>query len=221
MLEHIVGDVQSFVCAFHERLCAAGIDALARGYQMDHVCFRVETVMEYRSVLAALVPSLGEKLIESMIGGRPISIVRLLDPIKVTPPGCTTSYSIPCLELPCPKAGRAYVTGLEHAELVIGGGICGNDALLAFVARCHAEGVLLALDESGLQKESNADVTALLPVPATMPQGSAALHMSAAGAGSQEMHVKFHQRPIDEVVAFELAEGVYKPVPENYFEGAA
>ena len=68
---------------------------------MDHVCYRVESVAEYHQVLASLVPAHGVTLVEGMIGGRPISTIRLSRPLV------HAGYRVACLELPCPKPGRA------------------------------------------------------------------------------------------------------------------
>ena len=45
---------------------------------------------------------------------RPIATVRLHTPIE------HKGYTVACIEVPCPKPGRPYAAGLEHAELVVG-----------------------------------------------------------------------------------------------------
>ena len=64
----------------------ASYSYLPLGYEMDHVCFRCETVEEYQRVCGALVPRFGRALVEGMIGGRPITTVLLHEPIR-TPSG--------------------------------------------------------------------------------------------------------------------------------------
>ena len=50
--------------------------------QADHICYRCTSVAEYRSVCALLAePHVGQLLIESMIGGRPIATFLLTKPM--------------------------------------------------------------------------------------------------------------------------------------------
>ena len=102
LLEHVIGDYRGFIEAVHARLVAAGCDARERSYEMDHVCYRVETKAQYQEALAALVPAFGELLVESIIGGRPIATVALASPIE------HEGYVVECIELPCPKRGSPY-----------------------------------------------------------------------------------------------------------------
>ena len=67
-LEAIIGDFRGFIDALHGHLLSVGIDAPRLGYEMDHICYRVDTKAGYHQVLAAIVPELGTCLIESMIG---------------------------------------------------------------------------------------------------------------------------------------------------------
>jgi len=113
-LKEVLGDYESFIDQVCDRLRAAGLDVVARGYEMDHICYRCETISHYQSVMAALVPAFGTLLVEGMIGGRPISTVRLQNPIV------HNGIIVTCIEVPCPKPNRPYPPGLEHAELVIG-----------------------------------------------------------------------------------------------------
>ena len=83
------------------------------GFEMDHVCYRVETNASYDAKRAALL-SLGVLLTETNIGGRPIAMIQLHEPIR------HAGFEVACVELPAPKPGRHYAEGLEHAELVVG-----------------------------------------------------------------------------------------------------
>jgi hypothetical protein len=69
-LREIIGDYRWFIGGVHRELCARGLDAIGRGYEMDHICFRCSTVAQYEGVVAALVPRLGRTLVEGMIGER-------------------------------------------------------------------------------------------------------------------------------------------------------
>ena len=73
-----------------------------------------------------------------------------------------------------------------------------------FVARCAAEGLALDFSSRALEKPVNADVSLLL----------------ALGAG-RRASVKFHARPLLEVVAFERTHGTCEAVPPGYFDAAA
>eukprot|EP00966_Prymnesium_polylepis_P335655 7390995-Prymnesium_polylepis.1 len=168
---------------------------------MDHVCYRCASVAEYLQVLDALVPALGSTLVEGMIGGRPIATVRLHEPIV------HAGHTVTCVEVPCPKPGRAYESGLEHAEIVVGepaDGVEGNARLLAFMADCAADsGVSLAFSTEALHKSCNADVS-----------------HSFGLAGGRTGTIKFHARPLHEVVEWEKQHGAVEPVPDGYFESA-
>ena len=68
-LRQVIGDVDLFIDGLHNRLCAAGLNPQEHRFEMDHVCYRVDTIQKYRDTLSALVPRLGELLVEGMIGG--------------------------------------------------------------------------------------------------------------------------------------------------------
>ena len=55
-----------------------------------------------------------ELLGEAMVGGRPVSVFRLREPLDVG------THRIRLLELPAPKEGSAYATGWEHVEVALG-----------------------------------------------------------------------------------------------------
>merc|ERR1712096_244529 len=91
-------------------------------------------------------------MIESEIGGRPIATIRLQSPI------CHGDFTVSCIEVPCPKGGRDYKRGLEHAEFVVGtpdDGFRSNVRLLDLVAK-HPQA---SFDTRALNKECNADVS--------------------------------------------------------------
>ena len=106
-----------------------------------------------------IVPRFGTLLIESMIGGRPIATVRLLEPLQ------HQGFAVQCLEIPSPKEGSHYSAGLEHAELVIGSpadGVTGNTRLRQWVEELPAA-LRQRLDMRAIGKEINADVSLSLP----------------------------------------------------------
>ena len=201
-IDDIIGNWRGFVGELHAGLVAVGIDGLARGYEMDHICYRTSTAEEYLRMKRQLVPHHGSVAIEGMIGGRPILTVALHVPL-VHPLG----FTIAAIELPAPKAGSPYPSGLEHAELVVGepeDGVAGSEAVVRFVAECEAAGLGLVFSTRALRKEVNADV-------------SLGLELSGGVAAS----VKFHAQPLLAVVEYERAHGACDPVPAGYFAGAA
>lgn len=80
--------------------------------EIDHVCFRTETQKEYEMRKNEL-SGISALLIESMVGGRLISVYKLHDPIIYG------SRKIALIELPSPKAGSHYPSGWEHCEMVV------------------------------------------------------------------------------------------------------
>ncbi|GMH95208.1 hypothetical protein TL16_g13102 [Triparma laevis f. inornata] len=81
----------------------------------DHICYRTSTSEEYTTLTTAFnsCPSSITLLIESVIGGRMISTYKLSTPIPCD------EHQIELLELPSPKSGSPYPSGLEHVEFVI------------------------------------------------------------------------------------------------------
>ena len=107
------------------------------------------------------------------------------------------------MEVPCPKSGSAYASGLEHAEIVVGlasDGVEGSARLLAFMKECQDDAsVTLRLKTDALHKECNADVS------------------HAFTFSGRKAAIKFHARPLDEVIAWEKQHGEIVPVPDGYF----
>lgn len=81
-------------------------------YELDHVCYRVETQERYAELKKALF-DYGELLTEAKVGDRLISTFKLKNPIIYQ------NRKIWCFELPSPKKGSYYKEGYEHVEFVI------------------------------------------------------------------------------------------------------
>merc|ERR1712008_624723 len=175
-------------------------------WEMDHICFRVGTAKQYRSVLASLVPSLGSIVVECMIGGRPVATVKLHSPIEA-PVGSRT-LRVPAVEIPAPKPGRNYTSGLEHAEIAIGSpadGISG-DALLTRFIEAQPASLKTRFDLRHAKKGLNPDVS---------------LKFGGSSKDDPEREVKFHARPLLEVAEREIAEKLAVPVPSDYWDCAS
>lgn len=87
-------------------------DLMLNHWEIDHLCYRTETVEEYELVKTSLTKS--HKLLEeSPINGRLISTIKLSSPIRFK------NYIIDLIEVPAPKEGSPYQSGFEHIEVVI------------------------------------------------------------------------------------------------------
>ncbi|OAV44788.1 VOC family protein [Lewinella sp. 4G2] len=122
------------------------------GFELDHLCYRVGDWEEYVALRDALLLE-NELLTESQIGGRPIAVFRLSDPITFR------GRSIEVLELPAPKPGSAYPSGYEHVEFVI------DTPLADFEWRLtdHLGFPATYIDRKGLNKSINPDLRLRLP----------------------------------------------------------
>ena len=163
------------------------------GLEIDHICYRCESIEEYLLVTAELA-TLGKLLVEGMIGGRPISTIELNEPIIYK------HWKIPCIEVPCPKTGRSYKSGLEHLEIVIGSPTSSTpfeskEFLLEFVTQHSSPDI--QFDCRAIDKHINADVSLSI---------------------DEDVSVKFHLTGLKEVCKHERDSGEVVPVPKGYFE---
>lgn len=193
-------EVEDVIGSPTEMLDAIFAACLEKGIKLedktiDHVCYRCETISEYHSILTEL-KSFGTLLHEGMIGGRPIATLKLETPLLYRSALLDAVFPIECIEVPCPKPGRFYPRGLEHAEVVIGAPDADphhNERELRHFADCHP---LVSWDMRAVDKLLNADV---------------------AFAVGDRFSVKFHLCPLARVVALEQAAGEFTPVPNDFF----
>lgn len=134
------GDIEVFVRDINDGLDRNHIsrDDLA---MMDHVCYRVETVKRYNTLLREF----GEHarlLDESIVSGRMIATFEFPEPLEVG------GWRVPYLELPQPKENSPYPEGLEHAEFVVVGSL----------ERFQRQYAGLAFDEKGMSKPINPEL---------------------------------------------------------------
>ena len=128
----------------------------------------------------------------------------------------------------CPAPSEARRTRAEHAELVVcdgAAGVKGSAGLHEWIDRCRTEdpdeagigAMLTRIEKKDLGKVVNADVSITLH--AHGPRADVAVADGAApgDGGPPKLCVKFHQRPLREVVAWELANGKVEAVPDDYF----
>ena len=159
--------------------------------EIDHICFRCSSNEEYIDIKSRMTSEhIGTLLVEGIIGGRPISTVLLSKPYIYE------NWSIPCIEITSPKAGKVHQTGLEHIEVVIGNDedsfLDSKEKLLKFTEQYPQ----IEFDLKAIDKEVNADVSFTLE-----------------GIGS----IKFHVKSLRDVCNYELSGGLVEKVSPDYF----
>jgi hypothetical protein len=105
---------------------------------------------------------------------------------------------------------------LEHAELAIGtpaDGIVGKQPLTDFMAECEAANLGLEFDLGGFDKSMNADVAVVIKVREEQRDEQ----RDEQRGEQRDVVVKFHNRPLHEVIETEKANGEVVPVPAGYF----
>jgi predicted metalloenzyme YecM len=139
-LAEVIGDPILFLDEIFSKL--SDIELKVDQYELDHICYRVESLDQYKLKKAELSP-LGELLVESMVNGRLISTFKLHEPIYYK------KRSISLVELPSPKSGHSYKSGLEHVEFVT------KEPLQKIVERYPQ----YSFEVFGIHKKINADIT--------------------------------------------------------------
>lgn len=109
-IEHFTGPTEVFLKKIFNSLGEDMIDV--SDYEADHICYRVETIERYDEI-GKLISPYADLLAINEIGGRPISVYRLHEPIVYK------DKKIYGFELPSPKTGSSYKEGYEHIEIVI------------------------------------------------------------------------------------------------------
>jgi predicted metalloenzyme YecM len=140
--ESILEQIPEFVDKLFAEIKKCNIDITA--YEMDHVCYRVETAEEYRTHFNYL-STIGELLVEHPIGGRPIATFKLHKGVSL-PKHNRTVFLI---ELPMPKPTTFYNSGWEHAEFVV------PDMDLNEFAKQYPD---INWNRSGMNKDFNQDI---------------------------------------------------------------
>ncbi|CAK5173006.1 unnamed protein product, partial [Aphanomyces euteiches] len=85
-------------------------------WTIDHLCYRCDSMDEYNHLTKTVLPHLGHLLVESLIGGRPIACFKLSTAIALPH---RPNALVDVLEVPSPKPGSHYDSGLEHFEMVV------------------------------------------------------------------------------------------------------
>jgi predicted metalloenzyme YecM len=142
-LSEIIGDPIVFLNDLFAKLDDIGLEV--DKYELDHICYRVESLDQYK-IKKVELGFLGELLIESMVNGRLISTFKLSEPIIFN------DRKIYLVELPAPKHAHSYKSGLEHVEFVT------KDPLQKIVDRYPQ----YSFQVFGIHKKINADITLVL-----------------------------------------------------------
>jgi len=123
-MKELIGDYDAKIAKINDVFETIGIESSELS-QLDHLCYRTETIEEYRKALKDF-ESLGRNLGEVWVEKRPITIIALSEPI------ISGGWTVDFLEVAAPKPTSFYPSGLEHAEFVTRG-------LLSDFALRHAE----------------------------------------------------------------------------------
>jgi predicted metalloenzyme YecM len=159
----------------------------------DHVCYRTETTAQYTALVEALQSVDASEsfslLVESEIGGRQIATFKLSRPIEVGLGSCR--HRIDVVEIPSPKEGSPYETGLEHIEFVIGdAGIhkspINDEVHAAALDAWMGKYPSISWNTKAFHKQCNPDVS---------------LKLALRDYG--KVSVKFHLIPLETVIKFE------------------
>jgi predicted metalloenzyme YecM len=142
-LNEIIGDPIVFLNDLFSKLDDIGLEV--DKYELDHICYRVESLEQYK-IKKVELGFLGELLIESMVNGRLISTFKLNEPIAYN------NRKIYLVELPAPKPAHSYKSGLEHVEFVT------KEPLQKIVDRYPQ----YSFQVFGIHKKINADITLVL-----------------------------------------------------------
>jgi uncharacterized protein len=206
----ILEEVPAFIAYTLTYLSSVGI-TVSTSMEIDHVCYRCSSIEEYAIVKASFC-TIGTCLVESIIGGRPIATVLLSNPILFR------GFIIRNVEIPAPKSGRPYASGLEHCEIVLTPNARAEhvdvaDILLnrskplleKFVAAHSVSSHSLKFNLSAMKKELNEDVSLYFPAQKQTGEESEAQYC-----------VKFHAMPLDRVIAYEISAGSVARVPEEF-----
>lgn len=132
--------VEAFLDEIFLQLLRSEIDVSY--YELDHICYRVETQWEYNECKEH-ISQLWSLLSETKIWGRHIATYKLKKPIIYQ------NRKIHVIELPAPKQWSNYRTWFEHVEFVV------DKSLESFIAE-HSE---LEFKTKALSKEINPDVS--------------------------------------------------------------
>jgi uncharacterized protein len=171
----VQNQAETFLSSLFKKMSSHQLE-LAPQWDIDHLCYRVETSSDYDKYKEAF-SKLGHLLAETEVRGRLISTFELHTPIYFQ------NWMIKLLELPAPKEGKKTKTGFEHIEVVV-------DSSLEELAQRYPK---LDWDRSGLEKIYNSELE--------ISFGSGAVKFHNLSLKSV---INFEQRPMIAVLVSEL-----------------
>ncbi len=178
--------LQSQVEAFSRKLTSAleelGIMEECKDLLIDHICVRLKNnndVAELKNELSGF----GQIISSVEVNGREISILQLSQPLQL---GFWQTYGV---ELPYPKQNHDYADGWEHIEFVL------NDAENTMDGVRRALQEKFKLDFDLLKSKYNYSEDEPHAEGDQLPNPTIGLKVNGVG-------IKFHAKPIQEVVGF-------------------
>lgn len=110
-LQQIIGNYEEFISNTIAEVRASGFD-LSDFVQLDVLCYQASSLEEYEDKKTAL-GKIGNLLSEVQMSERPISTIRLHNPVRVQ------DWRTDAIEIVAPKPNSDKPAGLEHIQLVI------------------------------------------------------------------------------------------------------
>ncbi len=109
--EQMLGDLERFGGRVMDLLTLSGLDL--RFFSLDHIALRINSA-ELAEQAHHAWRKRGTEISSALINGRPIIVIQLEQSITCG------HWSVDCLELPYPAAGKVYPNqGWEHVEFVV------------------------------------------------------------------------------------------------------
>lgn len=190
-ISEVIGDYTTFLSDGIDRLRTNGINIVEdteNFKEIDHICYRVSSKQNY-DIKKNELTKFGVKIIESVIGNRPISVFMLFEPLSYD------RFQISLIELPSPKSSSQYNDGLEHFEIVV----VGNEFSISDMKEkeylekwSSSKFPQINFDTRALDKDINCDLA--LPLSSTTS-------------------CKFHCFSLNEIIAYEKDNNLTELIP--------
>ena len=168
---------------------------LVKELYCDHVCWRTDSIQDYEDLVSDLKAHNGSTLlVQSIVSGRPIATFELKKGIQ-----CNNNRLVTVVEIPAPKFGSPYSSGLEHAEFVISSPEHESERQSPINDTTHR-----SLLEEFVQKNLKLNLNEKAKNKTVNPDVSLKLNLPEFGRCS----VKFHLFPLAKVIEYEIVHGM-------------
>lgn len=180
----LLGELPKFAQDLTEYLAELGVQDTVANLSADHVGLRIANPDDIE-LLKKELNTLGTCISSANVNGRQILLYQLHEPISVG------NWKVSCIELPYPKKDHRYMDGWEHMELVIPSTAGTLEEMRTVLLNTFPMLDLDRFEAAGQYEES-------LPYSEEdqLPNPSL-IFEKYRGLG-----VKFHPRPIQEVVGY-------------------